>query len=270
MLDCLAQIESQTRWFLNPGLLLQIRLMQFVNPDTNKNEAAKTEQQNTTTQNQNIQSSTSTQITETKPTSSNKPTPPIQNTAKPTPQYHANSSKPTGFKQTISIPKPDQDIPNNSNNTQPTPAVSSTQVSGNGDIAEVKHKWPEFLEIIKKEHLGLYTILRSSQVVAVDNNEVIITLEQNIQFFMEKLTEETYQKAIQTYLQQQFNKPLTLKVSDMQQEAVEIEMVSAVSEMVKTTTDESGSDAIQEVKMPEPNTEQSINDIVTLFEGKIL
>ena len=270
LLDCLAQIESQTRWFLNPGLLLQIRLMQFVNPDTNKNEAAKTEQQNTTTQNQNIQSSTSTQITETKPTSSNKPTPPIQNTAKPTPQYHANSSKPTGFKQTISIPKPDQDIPNNSNNTQPTPAVSSTQVSGNGDIAEVKHKWPEFLEIIKKEHLGLYTILRSSQVVAVDNNEVVITLEQNIQFFMEKLTEETYQKAIQTYLQQQFNKPLTLKVSDMQQEAVEIEMVSAVSEMVKTTTDESGSDAIQEVKIPEPNTEQSINDIVTLFEGKIL
>ncbi|MBA94694.1 MAG: hypothetical protein CMP21_02910 [Rickettsiales bacterium] len=270
LLDCLAQIESQTRWFLNPGLLLQIRLMQFVNPDTNKNEAAKTEQQNTTTQNQNIQSSTSTQITETKPTSSNKPTPPIQNTAKPTPQYHANSSKPTGFKQTISIPKPDQDIPNNSNNTQPTPAVSSTQVSGNGDIAEVKHKWPEFLEIIKKEHLGLYTILRSSQVVAVDNNEVVITLEQNIQFFMEKLTEETYQKAIQTYLQQQFNKPLTLKVSDRQQGAVEIEMVSAVSEMVKTTTDESGSDAIQEVKIPEPNTEQSINDIVTLFEGKIL
>ena len=270
LLDCLAQIESQTRWFLNPGLLLQIRLMQFVNPDTNKNEAAKTEQQNTTTQNQNIQSSTSTQRTETKSASSNKPTPPIQNTAKPTPQYHANSSKPTGFKQTISIPKPDQDIPNNSNNTQPTPAVSSTQVSGNGDIAEVKHKWPEFLEIIKKEHLGLYTILRSSQVVAVDNNEVVITLEQNIQFFMEKLTEETYQKAIQTYLQQQFNKPLTLKVSDMQQEAVEIEMVSAVSEMVKTTTDESGSDAIQEVKMPEPNTEQSINDIVTLFEGKIL
>ena len=270
LLDCLAQIESQTRWFLNPGLLLQIRLMQFVNPDTNKNEAAKTEQQNTTTQNQNIQSSTSTQRTETKPASSNKPTPPIQNTAKPTPQYHANSSKPTGFKQTISIPKPDQDIPNNSNNTQPTPAVSSTQVSGNGDIAEVKHKWPEFLEIIKKEHLGLYTILRSSQVVAVDNNEVVITLEQNIQFFMEKLTEETYQKAIQTYLQQQFNKPLTLKVSDRQQEAVEIEMVSAVSEMVKTTTDESGSDAIQEVKIPEPNTEQSINDIVTLFEGKIL
>ncbi len=87
---------------------------------------------------------------------------------------------------------------------------------------------------------------------------------------MEKLTEETYQKAIQTYLQQQFNKPLTLKVSDRQQEAVEIEMVSAVSEMVKTTTDESGSDAIQEVKIPEPNTEQSINDIVTLFEGKIL
>ncbi len=270
LLDCLAQIESQTRWFLNPGLLLQIRLMQFVNPDTNKNEVAKTEQQNTTTQNQNIQSSTSTQRTETKPASSNKPTPPIQNTAKPTPQYHTNSSKPTGFKQTISIPKPDQDIPNNSNNTQPTPAVSSTQVSGNGDIAEVKHKWPEFLEIIKKEHLGLYTILRSSQVVAVDNNEVVITLEQNIQFFMEKLTEETYQKAIQTYLQQQFNKPLTLKVSDRQQEAVEIEMVSAVSEMVKTTTDESGSDAIQEVKIPEPNTEQSINDIVTLFEGKIL
>ncbi|MBE33334.1 hypothetical protein CL647_04360 [bacterium] len=270
LLDCLAQIESQTRWFLNPGLLLQIRLMQFVNPDTNKNEVAKTEQQNTTTQNQNIQSSTSTQRAETKPASSNKPTPPIQNTAKPTPQYHANSSKPTGFKQSISIPKPDQDIPNNSNNTQPTPAVSSTQVSGNGDIAEVKHKWPEFLEIIKKEHLGLYTILRSSQVVAVDNNEVVITLEQNIQFFMEKLTEETYQKAIQTYLQQQFNKPLTLKVSDRQQEAVEIEMVSAVSEMVKTTTDESGSDAIQEVKIPEPNTEQSINDIVTLFEGKIL
>ncbi|MAQ64420.1 MAG: hypothetical protein CL503_03890 [Actinobacteria bacterium] len=270
LLDCLAQIESQTRWFLNPGLLLQIRLMQFVNPDTNKNEVAKTEQQNTTTQNQNIQSSTSTQRAETKPASSNKPTPPIQNTAKPTPQYHTNSSKPTGFKQTISIPKPDQDIPNNSNNTQPTPAVSSTQVSGNGDIAEVKHKWPEFLEIIKKEHLGLYTILRSSQVVAVDNNEVVITLEQNIQFFMEKLTEETYQKAIQTYLQQQFNKPLTLKVSDRQQGAVEIEMVSAVSEMVKTTTDESGSDAIQEVKIPEPNTEQSINDIVTLFEGKIL
>ena len=270
LLDCLAQIESQTRWFLNPGLLLQIRLMQFVNPDTNKNEVAKTEQQNTTTQNQNIQSSTSTQRAETKPASSNKPTPPIQNTAKPTPQYHANSSKPTGFKESISIPKPDQDIPNNSNNTQPTPAVSSTQVSGNGDIAEVKHKWPEFLEIIKKEHLGLYTILRSSQVVAVDNNEVVITLEQNIQFFMEKLTEETYQKAIQTYLQQQFNKPLTLKVSDRQQGAVEIEMVSAVSEMVKTTTDESGSDAIQEVKIPEPNTEQSINDIVTLFEGKIL
>ncbi|RAP27131.1 DNA polymerase III subunit gamma/tau [Candidatus Marinamargulisbacteria bacterium SCGC AG-333-B06] len=268
LLDCLAQIESQTRWFLNPGLLLQIRLMQFVSPgESNDNNKSEPENKTALTQNQtknpeNKQETTS-QAVAPKPINPIKQTPDIQNTDNPVPQ-HKTTSESAGRKHTISIPKPDE-VKNQTNSLNKA-SISTNQHEG---IIDIQKQWPEFLNVIKKEHLGLYTILRSSQVVGLENSEVVITLEQNIQFFIEKLTEETYQKALATYLQQQFNKPLTLKVTDKAQESIEIEMVSAVSQAVKITGEANG-DVPKEITLPETNAEQSINDIVTLFEGKVL
>ncbi len=274
LLDCLAQIESQTRWFLNPGLLLQIRLMQFINPDNTMNSIINETKNNetvthtqATAKSQGNQPETTSQTVADNSRNTSNATSNMQNTDKPAFQHKA-VSQPSGRKHTISIPKPDDAI-TQAKVVEPA-AVPKPELSQDKGIENIKTQWPEFLEVIKKEHLGLYTILRSSQVVGLDNNELVIKLEQNIQFFMEKLSEETYQKVLETYLKKQFNKPLTVKVDDVAQEAVEIDMISAVSQTVKTTSDESNQETVQEISIPEPNTEQSINDIVSLFEGKVL
>ena len=54
----------------------------------------------------------------------------------------------------------------------------------------------------------------------------------------------------------------------LEEEAVTIEMVSAVSEAVTATPSEDNSE--KEITLPKSNTEHSINDIVSLFEGKLL
>ena len=271
LLDCLAQIESQTRWFLNPGLLLQIRLMQFVNPENNKSMLEKKEETNIDpSQKETIIHHTSV---DHKPVSLPVKETPLANQIQK--EKHADNTiqqknkNPVNpiHKHPISMPQDDQVI-GAKNTTSKTNKITIQPTQGS-DVLEIQKQWPEFLEIIKKEHLGLYTILRSSQVLALENNEIMIKLEQNIQFFMEKLTEEPYQKAVETYLQKQFKRPLRLNVSDMQQEAVDIHMISAVSETVKKM-DDSNSEEAQEINIPEPNTEHAINDIVSLFEGKVL
>ena len=138
---------------------------------------------------------------------------------------------------------------------------------GELSLTSIQNHWPQFLDTVKQAHLGLFTILRSSKVVGFQNNEISITLEQNIQFFIEKLAEETYQSAIKGYLNDVFNASLTLNVGDMKAQAME--MVSAVSDAVKLTNTQE-EQTPQPVRMPKRDEEKPINDIVALFEGTVL
>jgi len=277
LLDCLAKIESETRWFLNPGLLLQIRLMQFVNSDktsvSNNDSVSKIEAS---------QNSVSTKP----PISSNQEKNSDQK-AQPNQQHAHKPINQKEFRDKISIPTPENESPkkieinqdqtqkvvvsqgNNSSSQikeheKPVMDVSGQDIS----MVQIQQQWPSLLEKIKNDHLGLYTILRSSQVISLDHDKINLKLDQNIQFFIEKLEEESYQKTISTYLQSHFNKALTLNVLGMEEEAVTIEMVSAVSEAVTSTPSDDNSE--QEITLPKSNTEHSINDIVSLFEGKLL
>lgn len=270
LLDCLAHIESQTRWFLNPGLLLQIRLINFMNQESSSNNPA------------------SPPVSNQKPVSQEAPPQPISPPASQPSKQPAQPSSSKPAKMQFNIPQPATPEPpkppaSEPAQTQPAPTANeSTNVMmnqapqaaqetkspvGELSLTSIQNHWPQFLETVKQAHLGLFTILRSSKVVGFQNNEISITLEQNIQFFIEKLAEETYQSAIKGYLNDVFNASLILNVGDMKAQAME--MVSAVSDAVKLTNTQQ-EQAPQPVRMPKPNEVKPINDIVNLFEGTVL
>ena len=270
LLDCLAHIESQTRWFLNPGLLLQIRLINFMNQESPSHNPA------------------SPPVSNQQPVSQEAPPQPISPPASQPSKQPAQPSSSKPAKMQFNIPQPATPEPpkppaSEPAQTQPAPTANeSTNVMmnqapqaaqetkspvGELSLTSIQNHWPQFLETVKQAHLGLFTILRSSKVVGFQNNEISITLEQNIQFFIEKLAEETYQSAIKGYLNDVFNASLILNVGDMKAQAME--MVSAVSDAVKLTNTQQ-EQAPQPVRMPKPNEEKPINDIVSLFEGTVL
>jgi DNA polymerase-3 subunit gamma/tau len=269
LLDCLAHIESQTRWFLNPGLLLQIRLINFMNQESTSNTTASplVSNQNSVSQEvppQPISPPASQPKTQPAPPPSSKPAKMQFNIPQPaTPE----PSKPPASEPAQSQPASTVNESTGGMMNHAPQAQETKPPVGELSLTSIQNHWPQFLETVKQAHLGLFTILRSSKVVGFQNNEISITLEQNIQFFIEKLAEETYQSAIKGYLNDVFNASLTLNVGDMKAQAME--MVSAVSDAVKLTNTQE-EQTPQPVRMPKRDEEKPINDIVSLFEGTVL
>lgn len=283
LLDCLATIESETRWFSNPSLLMQIKLVQFVLSSNTQVQINSTSQSSPAIQ--SISKPASNQV-DIKPSSSATNPPSNPSTAShpfQKPALHQSQAQKTDVvndnegispvkKGSFSMPTmqpPDtNDVqPQHSSQTNFNQSVSKPESSDPVKLTlEVcSSKWNSFLVKLKSSHTGLFTILRQSTVVSFENNTLELKLFQPVQFFVEKLTEQTYSQLLQEHLNEFYGQKLSFKVYEMSSNSQELSISDSNQEgstQLQATSTQTSSQEVQ--------NELSLNEIISLFEGKVL
>lgn len=143
----------------------------------------------------------------------------------------------------------------------PAPAVSPpaapTPVATPPPAAPSPTGWKPFLESVKAAKYSLYTILNNATFQGVRDGTLTISLSQGFKFFIEKLHESDSQSLLKPLMSQHFYGATKLVISNGQPAAPVATATSADS----TTT------------APAPSTpapDQSLNDIINLFDGSLV
>ncbi|RAP32298.1 DNA polymerase III subunit gamma/tau [Candidatus Marinamargulisbacteria bacterium SCGC AG-410-N11] len=184
-ISTLADIDSELRWFSDPELLIQIKLLTFINKHKKSNEVIPITHQTPQVQNQ-PQTTQKTPITQQTQKVIN---PPHKNTA-PSNKVTQNSIP----AQKIAV-------------EQTTPKSNQSATPDN-----LKNCWLTVIDKVKKEHHALYAILRNSNIIGSDNETIYIQLKQDFKFFREKLNESNYKEFINKELSALLNKPMTFSL----------------------------------------------------------
>jgi len=258
ILNCLTQTESETRWVSNPGLLIEIRLMQLLF----QNQAAPVQQQSSAQTQQ--QSPTVTQA------------PPHQpQQQKPTPSYQKPQAvTPTAAAKAPPIPTPP--ITNKPSQPKQQPASQNTTPAAQS-LPDFQTQWNSFLSNLKSNAPNLYSILRESKIINKQDNKLQIELIQPIQFFIDKLNEQQYKTILENHLSKFFNQKLSYFINQTAEPVkagtTSITQQAVVQNPATNSTDESQPQA-QTAPEPLPTSEnpqeKSIQDIITIFEGSLV
>ncbi len=287
LLDCLSKVESETRWFSNPGILLQIRLIQLFVGGATDNQMVQTSTSSSNSQT-GRRSSSSMSKSEFQPIS-DLPVQPItsqeqsnnimmqKSVAINSQEFKKTSQDPaisgvmvTDSKEhmgsNVSVSKLVQYSKNlhSLESKESRNDTSSVQSQDKKDILFYQKQWGPLLIHIKGSHTGLFTILRQSTVAKFEGSKLTIKLFRPVQFFVEKLMESSYKSAFKTFLKEFFNQDLDFSVLDMTQKATSLD---ASEEQKQGDMSSSVQASSQDT---DPTEELTINAIVSLFEGKVL
>ena len=131
-------------------------------------------------------------------------------------------------------------------------------------------KWKMVLELIKREKAAVYAILQGSTVQSKSGGVLAIKLKQKINFFIQKLSEETHQQFINAKLKEVFKEEnLTFAVTDQ----VLPKSGPPTHPQQQTQENQSQEQSQQQVQTQKSNVseqEMSVNSIVEMFEGAIV
>ncbi|MAH80782.1 MAG: hypothetical protein CMP39_03780 [Rickettsiales bacterium] len=242
LLETLAKIESETRWFSNPELLIQIRLLQLITENEQANLVfAKTEVKKDIT-----------------------PTPQVQlKQQEPTPSKKASFTMPTPTPTSNPIEKPTQPIKNpiqQQSPIQPSPKIEKPKVpvAQTNSLTEVNNGWEKVLEKIRQDKPATFSMIRNSKVVQFETNCLTIKLAQSFGFFFEKLNESSQINLLKSYIKTIFEQDLNIKFDDQN---------NSKDEIIEENTQETFSNQNNE---PVKKESESINNIVSMFDGSVL
>ncbi len=240
LLETFAKIESETRWFSNPELLIQIRLIQFITQDNNEELVFK----------------------KTTPSIKTQPTPPstIQNqTIQP---IHAEKPTPPPVIQKPDVkiePKPSMTKEENSINNPIS--TSNSQQQTQPTESDINKSWEAILDNIRKEKPATFSMIRNSKIIRNKNNCLTIKLQQSFSFFFEKLKEPNQIELIKEFIKKELNQDYNITFDE------------SINNSTKPT-EESTQNKIDAISSSSENTEEksssSVNTIVSMFDGSIL
>jgi DNA polymerase III subunit gamma/tau len=286
LLDCLVTIESETRWFSNPALLMQIKLVQFILADSSLNQVGASGKFNSSGQVNSeakvVQSTQSLQpVSELKVFSpakaasinlvsqSNPSARGFNKTSNQANNLNTAKTAPSKSSGSFSIPT----MPVEQVNTDvPAEVVSNniSVVSEDFTFELCQSKWAGFLIKLKSMHTGLFTILRQSQVMNLDKHCLEIKLFQPVQFFVDKLTEQTYKGLLETFLFEFYGSKLMFKVYDISVGSTENVVDQLSGDISSINLDSPASTQPVQSASKKSQDELSLNQIISLFEGKVL
>jgi DNA polymerase III gamma/tau subunit len=264
LLTVFAKVESELRWFSNPALLLQLRLLQFMQ-DANRSPVPATSSfhlvQSSSSQHQQQQQQKPAEV---------QPMNQVSNTAS-MPNKISTGSEPSQATAPAVMKAPQQVQPVSKSQVQQE-SSSSTELT----LAVLQGRWQRFLDQLKVSHSGLFTIINGSKPVQFNNQTVFIYLPQYIQFFVDKLKEDAYKKSFEQQLTAFFACTLTfsvLKPSGTPGASVGTQMPNTSNTPVKQELSRSDSQSDSTPVSPEPvvaTKDETINTIISIFEGSIV
>lgn len=251
LLETFAKIESETRWFSNPELLIQIRLIQFITQDNNEQLVFK----KTTPkeiQKQNI----------TTPSIKSQPTPPstIQNQTTQPIQAEKPTPPPAIQKPDVQIERPHPITKEETSINNPTP-TSNSQHQTQPVKSDINKSWEAILENIRKEKPATFSMIRHSKIIRNENNCLTIKLQQSFSFFFEKLKEPTQMELIKEFIKKELNQDYDITFDESINNSTQ---PTEESTQNKTDAFSSSSESTEE------KSSSSINTIVNMFDGSIL
>tara|TARA_Y200000002_G_C22443671_1_gene563268 strand:- start:273 stop:770 length:498 start_codon:yes stop_codon:yes gene_type:complete len=161
---------------------------------------------------------------------------------------------------------------------QSTKATSVAEVSSNNIVAVSQEltldlcqsKWGGFLTKLKSMHTGLFTILRQSQVMTLNKHCIELKLFQPVQFFVDKLTEQTYKGLLEKFLAEFYSVKLTFKVYDPNLNSSENSTQQSDGDTLASNFNGATSNSASKNTEKKIQDELSLNQIISLFEGKVL
>ncbi len=253
-LENIARLESELRWFPNPELLLEIRILSWLNPQTAVAPVQQPVIVRTTAAPQTAQPQQRPVMSEAAP---------APRAAMPAP---AQQTAPASVAAQTTAPQ--------------APVSQAVPLQKEGSIVE---QWEAVIQKIKTQKAPLFSILDKSQVLGIQNNELHIKLRQDFKFFRDKLTESHSKALINQLLSEVFGKPLSLSFGQaaQQSEAPQAQPIQSAPVMPQAMPVAAApapapvaaqSELIRPASAPQQQLSgsQKINHIVALFEGKIV
>lgn len=248
LLENFSKLEMELRWFPNPELLLEVRFLTLM--------AASSQPQ-------------------AQPVSPVPVQRQIPAQAAPQP-VHATMTRPTApAPAAFSPPRPPEPV------RTPAPPAPAPAMQAAAPVQPVAggtaEKWMGFLTQLKAQRPPLFSILDKSQVLGVTNGVILIRLKQDFKFFRDKLKEDAHKALISQLLQEQFGQTLVLGFAD--ESAPQVQEVSPAASVAvdqpqsQTQNPTMAAPTVQHaapVLQDIPSHSQKINEIVALFEGKVI
>lgn len=270
LLETLAKTESESRWFSNSELLIQIKLIQFISKNSNTTPSPIQEKTRSTPS----QPSTITPTSSPHQTQPNTTPSPIQektmqtqsqpSTVTPTPapqQTQPNTISPTvqtiPKKPTPATQHTEQLITSTQTTKTPPSSAQTTNQDTTPLTTQACHtKWLSLLDDLKKIKPATYSMLRNSQVTKIENKTLNIKLNQAFTFFFEKLQEQSQKDLILDLIKKTYNQEL------------DIHYLTSSESPTKTNISTNTPEPQEEKK--DNNNYETINKIVTMFDGSVL
>lgn len=182
-LETLSKTEMELRLFPNPELLVQVRVMALMNPQTTA--PAKPMQQAAA------------------PTQKEQP---VVSQPKPKASVSVETPKPIASPPQISAHVTERPVITPQPQSQPQPKSPPASKS------DLESAWELVLKALNEKARPLFAILRQATPVAVENNKLQVRLLQDFQFFREKLKEPESQRQIEEILASVFQKKLAFEL----------------------------------------------------------
>jgi DNA polymerase III subunit gamma/tau len=142
--------------------------------------------------------------------------------------------------------------------TPKTPPIPTTPASDSGDKS-IKVSWREFLHKLKEKNGGLHLILKLATLLSVTNSSATISLQGNFKFHHEKLAEPTTKELINNLLTEVFGRKMIIIVND----------TTSARDNDDSDTDTDNYERQDDVGSL-ANNKQKINQIIDIFEGKLV
>ena len=275
LLTVLAKVESELRWFSNPALLLQLRLLQFMQASaTSASPATQATQANTidlvTGQSPRPATPLAAKVHTPSPSQVDTPAPVAQSEPAPAPTLRPSYvDKQPSATRVAAAPVQPSPAP-----VRPSPAPAKSAVTNEAvSISGIQGQWSTFLTVLKEKNSGLYTILASATPVSLDGSCLKLQLKQYVQFFVEKLKESSYQQAFEALLSDFFKQTLSFEIlspDDMPSYSVPAGSSATAQDAAPANASaELSSNPVEQAPVQSAKDE-TINEIVSIFEGAIV
>ena len=237
LLETMAKLEMELRWFPNPELLFEIRLLTLMHE-------------------------THTQAPQTEQVAIKQATPqaaPVKAMSEAPKQVTQQPSTPTiQVQASVPVPKPPVPTPP----ATPIKTVASDPIVTPAQQPQgTKEKWTLFLNKIKAQKAPLFSILDRSDILGINDTYISIRLKQDFQFFRDKLNDSPNKVLIESVLKEVFEKPLALSFSKLE---------STQSATTFSTPGQDPPPAPIASGSGSKSGSQKINQIVAMFEGTIV
>jgi DNA polymerase III subunit gamma/tau len=232
-LQCVCEVQSELRFFPNPGLLLQVKCLGLMVAKPAVQVSA----------------------------------PPERVVASPPPAPQAPPSRYVQTSEPVAQPaRPVAPVP-----TPKAPAASpSAPVMPVG--SGVGASWASVIQGVKDSKHALFAIVNQSEVVKVTDTELIIRLKQDFRFFREKLAESASQTILAPFVEKAFGKPLKVQTGETSAvpKPTPSAPVAAVAPKAVPAQAPPTSDGPKVFGPVADDRSKKINHIVAMFDGAVV